>query len=298
MSATHTPETTTRLRGPDVGIPPRRVSFEHSPETPRYFYGGNATASLLFTVLSGAFPPGEQFFVDSVQAHRRYVHDPVLKAQVQGFVGQEAIHSREHDRLNELIREQGIDVDLAERATAISLKVLELLPARHRLVTTAFMEHFTALLAEELLTDDEFQSRGDQELLQLWLWHALEELEHKAVSFDVYERVGNRRIERILAIPVVAAALLPGLLACWVVLLAREGVLVRPADLAEGLRILFAPRRGFITRIGNRLGLFAIPGYHPSKHDTRALEQEWRDRLFGEDGTLVGMTQHLQRPPS
>ena len=31
---------------------------------------------------------------------------------------------------------------------------------------------------------------------------------------------------------------------------------------------------------------FGRRGFHPSKHDIKALEQTWRDKLFGKDGQL------------
>lgn len=288
MSSPSTPT----LRGPDVGIPPRRMHFDHAPDMPRYMYGDNATASMLFAVLSGFFPPGEQFFVDSVRHYRTRVTDPTLKAQVSGFVGQEAIHSAEHDRLNEFFLDRGIDLTVADRAVRTSLAILERLPARSQLACTAFMEHFTALLGEQLLTHDDFRARANPDALPMWMWHALEELEHKSVSYDVYEVVGNRRLERILAIPVVAATMLPAILASWAYLLVREGTYRNPDDLLRGIGILFG-RRGFVTRILRRLPAFGLPDYHPARHDTSAIEAEWRERLFGEDGALLDQARYL-----
>ena len=54
------------------------------------------------------------------------------------------------------------------------------------------MEHFTATLAELVLTNEEIRDlMGDDAVRDLFVWHALEESEHKAVAFDVYKAVGG-----------------------------------------------------------------------------------------------------------
>lgn len=180
-----------------VGIPPRHIDFKFSRNADRYFfYNNNPLASLLFVVFSGAFPPGERFFMESVRHFRDQITDPVLKAQVSGFMGQEALHSREHGRLNELFRERGQDVDLAERYVRFGLRQLERFSPRLQLACTTMMEHFTAHLAEEWLTNKALTESSDPEMLKLWYWHALEELEHKSVAYDVFELIGGTQKER------------------------------------------------------------------------------------------------------
>lgn len=275
-----------RLAGASVGIPPRQIDFPFNDGSPRYMYGGNATASLHFAVLSGFFPPGERFFVESIRRYRHRVTDDRLKAEVSGFIGQEAIHGREHDRLNEFLKARGIDADIPDRAVKAGLALLARLPARQQLACTTLMEHFTAALAEQLLTDEDFRREADPELLALWEWHALEELEHKSVTYDVYNLVGNRYSERLLAAPLVIVTLTPGLAVSWAWLLAREGKLSDWRDLKRGLGLLFG-RKGFVTRILPHMPAFFGRGFHPSDRDTRALEEEWRHRLFGDDGVLT-----------
>ncbi|MCH8543667.1 MAG: metal-dependent hydrolase [Alcanivorax sp.] len=274
--------------GASVGIPPRQVTFALPDDAPRYVYDDNATMTLFLAVLSGFFPPGERFFVESVRHYRDQVTDPTLKAQVAGFIGQEAIHAREHERLNDLLQTQGINTRVPELAVATALRLLEKLSPSQQLACTTFMEHFTALLGEQLLTDDRFRSRAEPRMLQMWLWHAMEELEHKSVAYDVYELIGNRRRQRILAFPLVAAVMIPAIAFSWGYLIIQERAWRRPGDLARGAGILFG-RRGFVTRILRKMPLFARRDFHPAKHDTRALEAEWQQKLFGDDGSMQHM---------
>ncbi len=274
-----------RLSGHAVGIPPRHIDFNFTTDTPRYFYANNATATLFFAMLSGFFPPGERYFMESVRHFRERITDEHLRAAISGFMGQEAIHGREHDIFNALLAKRGFDMATPERTVTAGLKLLGKLPPSTRLAATTFMEHFTALLAEQLLTDEAFRAEADAELITLWQWHALEELEHKAVAYDVYESVGNSQAERAVATVASLAVLLPMLGITWSWMVYKEGQLGNLKDNLAGLNMLFG-RRGFVTRILPRMPEFLGKRFHPRQHDTQALETFWRDALFGAGGTL------------
>ncbi|MDP2227601.1 MAG: metal-dependent hydrolase [Moraxellaceae bacterium] len=276
-----------RMTGASVGIPPRQLEFRQPADQARHaFFNGNALASSLFVVMSGIFPPGERFFMESVRHFREGINDPKLRAEISGFMGQEALHGREHERLNAFFAERGIDVAMPERMIRISLGLLEKLPARQQLACTTFMEHFTALLAEQWLTDDRFQQTSDPEMLKLWYWHALEELEHKAVAYDVLDQVHGTHAERLLAGPLVVAALAPGIVFSWAWLVAKDSQRLNWREHRRGLRELFG-RGGFISSILPKMPDFIRADFHPAQHDTRVLEKMWREKLFGQQGELL-----------
>lgn len=225
------------------------------------------------------------FFVESVRRYRERITDQRLKAEVSGFIGQEAIHSREHDRLNAFLKERGMDTAVAEKMVKAGLWLLSKLPASQQLACTTFMEHFTASLAEQLLTDENFRRQADPELLTLWEWHALEELEHKSVTYDVYNLVGNRWYQRLLALPLVIGTLTPGLFISWSWMVAREGKATDWKDIAEGLSLLLG-RKGFITKIMPLMPEYFARDFHPAQRDTSELERVWRENLFGNNGQL------------
>lgn len=275
-----------RLAGATVGIPPRHVNFAMPSDQKKYAVDDNATATLFLAMLSAFFPPGEMFFVESVRRFRGRVTDPELKAAISGFIGQEAIHSREHERLNEYLMERGIDTKTPEKAVRFGLSLLERLPPKQQLACTTLMEHFTALLAEQLLTDEEFTSKFDPEFLPMWQWHALEELEHKAVAYDVQELVGNNQKMRLRASFLVLGAIVPPALFSWFYLVAKEKKLTDIKDVSKGLKLLLG-KNGFVTRILPKMGVYSAKSFHPNKHDTKSLEKQWREKLFGEGGDLL-----------
>lgn len=274
------------LTGAQVGIPPRHMNFRFPETAERYFaFNNNALASQLFVVFSGIFPPGERFFMESVRHFRERISDPVLRAEVAGFMGQEALHGREHDKLNDYFRARGLDPDLPDRFVRFGLRQLENFSPRLQLACTTAMEHFTAHLAEQWLSHTEFASTSDAEMLKLWYWHAVEELEHKSVAYDVFEQVGGTLAERRAAVVMLAVFMAPPILASWLLLVAKERQLGNVRENVRGLKALFG-RNGFLTPVFKSIPAYLRPGFHPSQQQTADLEAEWKQRLFAEDGLL------------
>ncbi|MDZ7732962.1 MAG: metal-dependent hydrolase [Acidimicrobiia bacterium] len=176
-------------------VPTRRISLEESlAEVPKHFAkDGDLIQSHLMAVLSSLFPDGEDFFVRSVRHYRDQITEPELKRQVAGFIGQESVHGREHRVFNDRLDELGYPT---KRIEAIVRRLFEFredkVPASSNLAVTAALEHFTAVLAELLLTDPDLRElTGHPAVTELFAWHALEESEHKAVAVDVYRAVGG-----------------------------------------------------------------------------------------------------------
>jgi predicted metal-dependent hydrolase len=276
-----------KTNGASVGIPARLMDFPLPEGSRRFpFFGGNALSSSLFAVFSTIFPPGERFFVESVRRFRDAPQDPVTQAQISGFIGQEAIHGREHEHLNEWFRAQGYDLDMPDRMIRFSLGLLEKLSPSQQLACTSFMEHFTAHLAEQWLTHEEFRRTTDPQMIKLWYWHAIEELEHKSVAFDLHAQISASPYrERMLAVPLVAAALVPGILISWLWLVAKHGELLSMRENRRGLTSLLG-RNGFIRNVLVRAPDYLGRDFHPSHQETQALEREWREKLFGGQGEL------------
>lgn len=268
----------------------RRVSVPHAESMPRHFMEGDLLQSQIMAVLSATFPKGEQFFVDSVRAFREEIVDPALQRQVAGFIGQESMHAREHDRLNDALHRLGYPVRAVDTVTGAVLGLIQrAAPPSVRLAVTAAAEHYTSVLAEQLLTDDALRSqRIPQDVRHLLLWHALEECEHKAVAFDVYrECVDNEVLRRSVM------HLFSGLVAiAAIVSLASTPLTDRDARNPLHLvgSILNLRRSPFARKaIARHLLEYNRHGFHPDDRDTRDLVIRWNDALFGEGGELVGL---------
>src|SRR3954451_7366378 len=189
------------LAGSDQ-VPVRPMEFQRwVADLPKYFAAdGDMVMSHVLTVLSSTFPEGEKFFVRSVAAVRDQTTDPRLQADVEGFIGQEEMHGREHQVLNERLAEYGYPTRGIDRYVHGLYWVRERIQSKKvNLAFTAALEHYTATLAELVLTDE--QARRDvgcSTARDILTWHALEESEHKAVAFDVYKAVGGGEVMRIV----------------------------------------------------------------------------------------------------
>src|SRR3954466_3555495 len=136
-------------------IPTRRMSFDTAfAQVPKHFAAdGDLILSHLAASLSAVFPDGEDFFVRSVRHYRDQITDPALKRQVTGFIGQEALHGREHRMFNDRLAELGYPTKRFERYTKKGLEMRErIAPPASNLAATAALEHFTATLAELVLS--------------------------------------------------------------------------------------------------------------------------------------------------
>ncbi|GAA5586658.1 hypothetical protein Acal01_01810 [Acinetobacter calcoaceticus] len=181
-----------------LGITVRRLEF-NPKAIKRHYFANSPLMSHFLTALSSTFPVGEQFFVNSVRNVRDKVSDPQLQAQIAAFIGQEAMHSKAHDEFNEAWRRDDYNLDSFQNWLNQRDKYLRTIPPKLQLALTCAFEHFTALLGGYVLQHPELLKTLDQDALKLWVWHAIEEIEHRSVAFDVYQHVyGDDRIRRLL----------------------------------------------------------------------------------------------------
>jgi len=278
-----------QTRNPARNIPTRRISFEESlQDLPKHFAAdGDLILSHLAAALSSVFPDGEDFFVRSVRHYRDQITDPELKRQVAGFIGQESIHGREHRVLNDRLAELGYLTKHAERLTKFGLETRErLAPAKANLAMTAALEHFTATLAELVLSSSETRELfGHDEVRNLFLWHALEESEHKAVAFDVYKAVGGRERLRVWTMRVLRYGFVAGITLQIVIGLLLDRETYRRGKLRRSWRrVRNSPLMS--RELWEQLKDYDRPDFHPDDRDTTQLVERWRRELFGEQGTL------------
>lgn len=249
---------------------------------------GDLVMSHIVAVLSAMFPEGEDFFVRSVRRYADKVDDPELKAQVAGFIGQEVTHGREHRALNERLQEMGYPTRRVDRRTKVGLgRAEQKLPGLSCLAMTAALEHYTAALAETLLTDERAQRLlGTTEVRSLLLWHAVEESEHKAVAFDVYRAAGGTERRRIRTMHFVTVTFILGVLGHTLLSLLQDRAAYNPVRLFRSIAAL--RHSPFLTRqVFRRIAAYNRPGFHPDDHDNTELLERWTAELFGAEGKLA-----------
>lgn len=252
-------------------IEPRTVAFAFPADVPRYWMANDPFTTHLMNALSLTFPEGERFFVASVRAVKDRVTDPTLLKQVRGFLAQESLHRREHTALNAWLRDKGLPVDEMYEEIAALLSAPEKggNPLIELAVTCA-LEHFTAIMAERWLTEDALREEAHPAVRPLWTWHALEELDHKAVAFDVYTAAGGSYALRVVTMFTVSLAFIAKVCDLHVRLLKHDGELMNLRAWAKGLYKFWGPRGHFTSLIPAYLRYYR-PGFHPWEKDDSAL---------------------------
>lgn len=282
---------------PHRDVRTRRIAFDHpESELPRHFADGDLLVSHLLAMLSSLFPEGEDFFVRSVRNYRDNVTDPELKRQVGGFIGQEAIHGREHRRFNERLQAHGYPTRFVDRRTKMGLDRLAAhAPKEIQLAVTAALEHYTATFAEVLLSDERAQALSSvPEVRHIFLWHAVEESEHKAVAFDVFQHVCGDQKLRTRTMTVTTWIFLGALFGNTVLSLAKDRNAWNPLRMWSSLRRL-GDNPFFTKKVWRRLTDYNRPDFHPDDHDTTELLERWRAELFGTGGELEEMLNRSEK---
>lgn len=218
-----------------TGLKARRFT-ESFTALPRHWVGGSVLATHVANGVNLLFPAGERFFVRSVRRYLAQIDDdPELKAAVRGFAQQEGLHAQAHERMFAELEAQGYAIKPFLRVyEAIAYGFLEKVTSDElHLATTAAAEHFTALLAESFLTEDVGTIMPDT-MRRLFSWHAAEEIEHRAVAYEVLQRVNPSYGLRLRGLAMASATLAGFWLMATVSLMAQEERPVRSAARGAG----------------------------------------------------------------
>lgn len=267
-----------------ASFPVRRQDFEFD-DVPRHWVDSDPFMTHVFNALSALFPDGERFFVDSVRAVRDKVNDPQLQKDIGAFIGQEAMHAKEHGHFNEGALKQGFDIKKLEGWTRgfLSIKNLPLLNSqRGHLAATVALEHFTGILSAQLLKQEDLVTAMDPSMRTLWAWHCIEENEHKAVAFDAYNEIYDRGVMDYairMGTMLLATILIQVAIHAFIVELMREDKeLLNLKSWARGMNRIWGRKGLFSAIIPEYLDYFK-PGFHPWNHDTSFLLKKWRKQL-------------------
>lgn len=259
-----------------MAIPiPRQLDVDLTA-VPRHWMAGDPVATAISNGINMLFPHGERFFVRSVNHYLDQIKDPDLRVQVLAFFKQEGHHAKAHDTFNDVMRTQGFAIDgFLTRYRKISSWLEARLPAKLNLAGTAAAEHYTAILAHGAFTKGMLDAAapGMRELLA---WHAAEEIEHKAVAYDVLQEVDPSYLLRLAGLAY--ATVMLGTFWAWSArtLLRQEGISF--GDLRRHLRaIRNTPGNEPIIKSVFLAGIrqYIRRDFHPHQTANEHLAAEW-----------------------
>ena len=237
--------------------------------------GGDAFTSAFMNALSMSFPVGEQFFLDSIRnglKHLPQEKQALMQDEVKGFVGQEATHRRLHALYNQHLLRHGM-VNHWEQRAAKRVAILNQMDIRHAVAATAATEHYTAVFAHWLLSNEAFLKNAPPQMKTLWLWHASEESEHRSTAFDMYLALGGNEEWRLRWMRRVTWFFLTDLLRQTVNNLWHDGSLFKLSTWSSAWNNLFA-KGGLFRESFSLWRDYFKPGFHPSQHPD-VLSRQW-----------------------
>lgn len=275
MDGRHPPQDIVPRKGPDLGL---------DGDIPRYWLGGDPFKTRFFDAMSILFPEGEKFFIACVRDYRERITDPQLAAQVKDFMYQEGQHGMVHTQFNNRLKEQGVAVDhILEEQKRLMFNVLrKRLPKAFTLGQTAACEHLTAMMAYGFFANGLMRD-ADPRVRAMYAWHAVEEVEHKAVAFDVFKTVAKGSYFTRIASMLFVSVTFP----LHTFLIMRhmfkvDGIKSRWKLWAKGLWWLYGPR-GLYSRMLGDYFVYFKPGFHPHTHGDNEFHRRW-NAVFEQTG--------------
>ena len=269
--------------GDEADIIPRDIRFGILENATRHWYDGDIIKTVMADGLSIFLPEGERYFIRSLKHYASKLTDRELAAEINGYAVQEAFHTREHEDYNKAMASLGYDVEEMEKPVKFALGVAK--NPLHRLAVTCAIEHLTATLSTVTLRRPDLLEKAAPAYRRLWMWHALEELEHKAVALDVLKAVtpdlpGWKRY--LLRVSAMNATVVPFLL----IFLRNTRLYARTDGVKTGVRfwlrfiwvVFFAP--GFWRRCMPLVLKYYLPGFDPKNSDDAELVRKGRAWLY------------------
>lgn len=195
----------------DWPLLPRQVKFDWT-NSPLHWIPQDPLASHVLNHFSFTLVRGEYFFCRMFNKALPLITDDKLRDDVKVFIRQEAIHSQAHkESIEQYLQNYGVNVAeqyqrvinlfdnlLADKPLGYTLpQALQKQWLLARVCLVAAAEHYTCALGQYVLTRTDWEARGcDPVVSDLFTWHSAEEVEHRTVSYDLYQHLSGNYLMR------------------------------------------------------------------------------------------------------
>ncbi len=172
---------------PGIEITARRPQFDFTGVEKVWL--ADPIRSHFMNALSVLIPHSERIVMQIMRNEFSGIQDPILKQQVQALIKQEGAHAGMHWQSNVRLKQAFPAIYYFENIQVAFMKlVLACASPAFILALPAAFEHFTAAISRDYLTHHQLWTNGKgNQAVEFADWHALEEIEHQAVCFDVYK---------------------------------------------------------------------------------------------------------------
>ncbi len=272
-------------------VPREKLDFGLDGDIPRFWLDNDAFKTRFFDAMSTLFPVGERFFITCVRDYKDRIQDPAMLEDIKNFTRQEGQHSMLHTRYNDRLQAQGVRVDriLAGQEKRLFGIMRKFCSPEFTLGMTAAAEHITAIMAECFAERGEIFVNADRRIRALYVWHAMEEMEHKAVAFDVMQKIAKVGYFTRMRSMLLVALMFP----FHTFRIMRHMLKVdgfsrwqRTKIWAKGLWWLYKPN-GLLTPVLGSFLAYAKPGFHPWQQEVVPSYQKWMEALASTGDPIV-----------
>lgn len=256
----------TKITQPEIEAR-KDIDFGLDGNIPKYWHSNDPFKTRIHDALQSTFPEGERYFISSVRAFRDQIKDEKLMHEVKEFTVQEAQHGIAHTKYNNLLAKQGMPMErlLAEHKDKTKEDERRWSP-EYNLAITAAAEHFTALLADTYFTNKETTAGMHPKMRALFAWHAIEEMEHRSVAFNVMKDVAKVGYWKRATAMVHATKIISHFMFHFAdQMLEADGFSKwqRRKMFIKNIPWLYGPRNGLLSSFTPNLLRYFKPSFHP-----------------------------------
>ncbi len=271
-------------------VPREKLDFGLDGDIPKHWLDNDPFKSRFFDAMSTLFPVGEKFFITCVRDFKDQISDPKMIQDIKDFTRQEAQHSMLHTRYNDRLKTQGIAVDhiLAGQEHRLFGIIRKVFSREFTLGITAASEHITAIMADCFVERPHIFNGADERMRALYVWHAMEEMEHKGVAYDVLVDIAKAGYAKRVGSMLLVTLLFPyHVFRIMKHMLEADGFSrwERTKIWAKGLWWLYKPGGIFLPMMGKYFS-YLKPGFHPWQDPVVPSYEPWV-RLLKETGDPV-----------
>ncbi len=253
---------------------PEQLASHWCPSQPEFSHAASA--------FMAALPHLEPYFIHNIRQAAARLQDPGLQRDVALFVAQEARHAQQHRRLNQLLATRYPELPRLEHVLKQRLERSKRRQSlAFRMAYTSGYEAITyQLVCFMMEARHTWLSDADPHVLALLSWHGAEEIEHKAVAFDVLQAIAPSYALRVVGFLAALAMTLKDILAMTRYMLRVDGLWGQRACRRRLWRLRLAFVRGLVPRFRHYL----MPGYDPRAQPDPECMLRWLARYqAGED---------------
>jgi hypothetical protein len=248
-------------------------------ELPKYWFDNSPLKTHFMNAISIMTPVSEYAVIHTLRETQKVLKDPELKKQITHMIAQENWHSYSHKKYNQWL--ESIDLPALELASKWLVNLTNAKKRADRFLGEASWlpaivsgEHNAACFMEYMLDRPKLLQQMHPHFRQAWVWHSLEEIEHKGSSMDMWidtKDLYNRKKWKLNLVFVYQSIRFhSNLIKFTLILLNRDKQLWKWRTLKDSISFFFGNDGLFLNTVGPWLSFFKA-NFHPWNHDTRYL---------------------------